>query len=1121
MAEDARARRDALDPLQSFIVQAPAGSGKTELLIQRYLRLLACVGEPEEVLAITFTRKAAGEMRNRVIKALHQAEAGKPPHEPHLLQSYELAAAVLADPHRRHWQLHRHPARLAISTIDAVNAWLAGRAPFTAGNTALHRVTEQPRLLYEQAAHATLELLGEDGPEAECIARLLTHLDNDAARLVRLLALMLPRREQWLRHIPRGSERTRTALEAPVRALCESVLRRLARLLPDEMSAELPALLSAAAGELAGSDPNAPLLVWHGHSVMPAPVAVELPRWRALADVLLTKNGEWRRTLNKAQGFPPASPMKQRLLALLAVAQRTPGLQEALDDARTCPDAAYSETEWDVLHALVEVLPLAAAELRLVFAAQGLADFAEVAADALNALGRDGHPSELGLALDYRVRHILVDEFQDTSSVQFELLGRLVAGWQPGDGRTLFLVGDPMQSIYRFREAEVRLFNMVRDEGVGDVRPHFLRLQANFRSDAQLVGWANAAFAAVFPVVDDAIHDWVEFVPSLPALTADPEARVELHWSPVAALAAEGQAVAAVVADCRQRWPDESIGVLVRSRSHAVGVIAALRNRGIGFVAPDLESLEGSPVAQDLLALTRALGHAADRLAWLAVLRAPWCGLSLADMERLAGADHQSLLWELMNDPARCAQLSLDGQSRLARSRECMARALELRGRRSLRDLVEGTWLALGGPATLTDPSELNIVDAFFQQLEAADEGGDCADLEAFTDALATRQATLAAGHTNVQIMTMHKAKGLQFDTVILPGLCRAQRRDERPVLLWHEVSMGAQGPACVLAPTSPSSGCDEPLYEFLWRMEQRKQIGEQDRLLYVACTRARRRLHLFASLNGRTDAKAEVVVDLPQRGSLLARLWPAVEPAAQRAARAFDFEQNAGQDAAGRAPRWIAPRIRRLHREWRQPSAPQSWQLPRAGAGLVGELVAYDWASQWARYAGSVAHRWLQWIAREGVERFDAERIEHLAPVFRRMLAELGATGTELDQATARVGRALRTAVSGARGRWILSSQHRAAASELALTLWDGGVFRQLILDRTFVAADGSRWIIDFKTSSHEGGNLDEFLRAESERHREQLGRYQKAMQLMGAERIRTALYFPLLEVLHEVSLD
>ena len=123
---DIEARERALDPGASFIVQAPAGSGKTELLTQRYLRLLSTVESPEQILAITFTRKAAAEMRSRVLQALADA-AGPPPDSAHKRSSWELARTARAADEQRQWRLAEHPARLRIQTIDALNASLARR----------------------------------------------------------------------------------------------------------------------------------------------------------------------------------------------------------------------------------------------------------------------------------------------------------------------------------------------------------------------------------------------------------------------------------------------------------------------------------------------------------------------------------------------------------------------------------------------------------------------------------------------------------------------------------------------------------------------------------------------------------------------------------------------------------------------------------------------------------------------------------------------------------------------------------------------------------------------------------------------------------------------------------
>src|SRR5262249_50241026 len=143
-------------------------------------------------------------------------------------------------------------------------------------------------------------------------------------------------------------------------------------------------------------------------------------------------------------------------------------------------------------------LPQAAAELLVVFAARGTVDYAQYTLAALQALGEADAPSDLLMRLDLAVDHLLVDEFQDTTDAQYRLLEKLTAGWTGDDGRTLFAVGDPMQSIYRFRDAEVRLFLESRDRGrVGNVDVEFLDLARNFRSQALLVSWVNRVFPSV------------------------------------------------------------------------------------------------------------------------------------------------------------------------------------------------------------------------------------------------------------------------------------------------------------------------------------------------------------------------------------------------------------------------------------------------------------------------------------------------------------------------------------------------------------------------------------------------------------------------------------------------
>ncbi len=240
---DAAERAVARDPSRSVIVQAPAGSGKTELLMQRYLALLACVDEPEEILAVTFTRKAAAEMRERILRALSPPPSGSV--DERLPETAELADAALARGESRGWQLLEFPGRLRIRTLDSVNSWLVESAPLAGTGAAQGSVTENSEDLYRQAALRTLELVTESSALAASVARVLAHLDNQADRFVRLLAQMLGRRDQWLPLIGSGviGTEAREALERSLRDLVELQLRQTDALLSAADRTELCTLL--------------------------------------------------------------------------------------------------------------------------------------------------------------------------------------------------------------------------------------------------------------------------------------------------------------------------------------------------------------------------------------------------------------------------------------------------------------------------------------------------------------------------------------------------------------------------------------------------------------------------------------------------------------------------------------------------------------------------------------------------------------------------------------------------------------------------------------------------------------------------------------------------------------
>jgi ATP-dependent exoDNAse (exonuclease V) beta subunit len=1133
---DQATRERALDPSRSFIVQAPAGSGKTGLLIQRYLALLACANAPEEIVAITFTRKAAAEMRNRVLGAL-AAAAGPAPEPPHELKTWELARAAVARARAQGWDLAANPTRLRVQTIDSLCSALTRQMPVLSGFGAQPELVEDAAALFDEAARRTLALLDVRGSRAGHVGTLLAHLDNDVGRAEGLVAAMLARRDQWLRHVadPESLRIRRETLEAGLAHLTCDVLAALAVECPPPAGAEIASLAAYAADQLAAARTESPLLACRGMTALPGAASEDLPRWLGIAEMLLTRQGGLRRAVNARQGFPAAGGARgaerQRrenaMRAIEALLARLAGERAFLDrlhETRSLPPPRYEDAQWKAVAAVVGLLPLAVAELELLFRERGQADFTAVAQAAVRALGEPDAPTDLALALDYRIHHILLDEFQDTSLSQYELVERLTAGWQGDDGRTLFLVGDPMQSIYRFREAEVGLYLRARREGIGAVRLEPLTLTVNFRSQEGIVRWVNAAFARALPQAEDLASGAVPYVACEADRAALPGEAVTVHAFTAPDRNAEAQRVAALVASARQENPAGTIAILVRSRLHVAAIAPALKRAGVRFQAIEIEELGHRAVVQDLFALTRALVHPADRIAWLAVLRAPWCGLTLADFVALAGADHDATLWELMNDIARGAQLSADGQERLARARSVLGAALGRRRREPLRRWIEGAWLALGGPAGAENEADLGDAAVFFGLLEELEQGGDLPDLGELEERVAKLFAVPDADDAAraVQVMTIHKAKGLEFDTVIVPGLGYATRAEEQKLLLWLErprnlpplppgERVGANARVrgetdLLLAPVKESAAEAEPIYRYIAKLDGVKNAHEAGRLLYVAATRARSRLHLLG--HARPNARDEL---RPDARSLLAKLWDTVAPAFARAA-----EEAAGANAAAPAAPPMPPaEIRRVVSGWEPPlpAGGLAWRAPEvvARAESPHDAVEFSWASETAKQVGTVVHRFLQLVAEEGLDRWDARRVGAVREIFARDLRRLGVPDSELKAAVARVHDALTACLGAERGRWLLTAR-ADARSELRLTGVVEGRLASVAMDRTFVDETGTRWIVDYKTGTHEGADVEAFLDREQERYREQLEQYCALMRGMDGRPIRLGLYFPLL---------
>ena len=1130
IVDDQQARSRALDPSQSFIVQAPAGSGKTGLLVQRFLVLLAGIDAPEEIIAITFTRKAAAEMHQRIFQALEWGGGNAPPVKDHEKRTWELARRVLARDRERGWQLLDNPARLRIQTIDSLCASLVRQMPILSTFGAAPVIAEDAGPLYLDAARNTIAEVESGAQWSDAVAHLIEHMDNRLDKLRMLISFMLARRDQWLRLVadPDHPQLARKNLEVAMARLIADALRDLGEHIPWASGPELVELARFAGNNL--KDKASPIAVCGDLQSLPGLQAVDHPRWQGLAALLLTADGSWRKRWTKNEGFPASSgtgnqedkaylaEMKQRMSAFIETLQGQEVFRERLAILQDLPPHQYTNGEWQVLQALIELLRLAAGHLELIFTERGQVDFPALVQAAIAALGGPESPTDLALALDYRIRHILVDEFQDTSFNQYELLQRLTAGWQPADGHTLFVVGDPMQSIYRFREAEVGLFLAARDYGVGQVPVESLRLCINFRSQRGIVDWINRSFPKVLPARDSIAEGAVSYVPFTFCQPKLESSAVSIYPSLQRDDAAEARQVLSIVQQAKTEYPAGTTAILVRSRSHLAQIVAQLQKARLRFQAVEIERLAHRPVVQDLLALTRALSHIGDRIAWLAVLRAPYCGLSLEDLYTLAGRNSAASIIDLLRQEPRLEQLSEDGRHRMSRVLPVLVAASAAQSRGSLRGNVEGAWIALGGPACVSDAADLGDGEVYFQLLEKLGEQGDVPDVHELNLKVGQLFALPDVEADDfLQLMTVHRAKGLEFDTVIMPGLGRSPRHDGEKLLYWLQRSKASGKSDLLLAPVSAQGDDKNPMARYLQRLENARGCFEDGRVLYVAATRARQRLHLLGHVGVR-EREGKIALENPPRDSLLARLWPVVKEDFQYFLASQEADVSYKKDSA--ESRVCSTARTRLALDWSMPAPPEHVQF--AGCSVqrtVGELVEFDWAGETVRQVGVVVHRLLQHIGKIGIENVAEGDLRRFNRIGRHMLARSAVPREHLEDAVDKTHSALRATLEDDRGRWVLSGLHEKARCELALSVvWDGGI-DHMVIDRTFLDEQGTRWIIDYKTGIHAGSDVEVFLDREQERFRGQLERYAIAMHRIEERPIRLGLYFPILRGWREWS--
>ena len=1170
-------RQRALDPGRSVLVQAPAGSGKTDLLTRRFLRLLAEVDDPGQVVAITFTNLAAAEMRHRILGELEKAACDEGPAATDDEFSMDaLARRALEHSHALGWKLLDLPAQLRISTIDSFCRDLALQQPLLSGLGGGLAIAEQPEDLYRRAARQTLEQIDTPDPSLSgAIAALLEWRDNNWQEMEDLLVKMLENRDRWMHGFVLDHEQDwealRERLERPFAYAVREMLTKLSTLLDQIPEAREEALeLARFACEEPGANSPWGLAECAEIPSAPFPDGLESARdvFTSLSKFLQTLNGTWRseKGLRAPEGFPPTPrgrAGKVRFSSQTGALAAIPGLESTLAAVRNLPPARYTEDDWWIVRACFTLLRHAAAELQIVFAEAAAVDFIEVAQIAQRVLaGADGLPTDAAMAVSDNIRHLLVDEFQDTSRRQHRLLAGLVAAWPERTGRTSFVVGDPMQSIYFFRDADAELFPRAKALGleIPNDEPllfDFVPLRANFRTAPSLVGRLNEDFDKIFALPDGsgvtfssaepAREDSVvagprltlhlDFVPQTgPGKTADSEAVREKEAArekQIDKIVTLIRSQLSRIEEAKASGEKYRVAVLGRTRNALTPIAQALREIAIPFRAVDLEKLAARPEVLDALALARALLNPQDRVAWLGVLRAPWCGLALDDLHLLTSADDPELLTrpvpELLAERLtllgpvgrRTAQRVLDALDfvpQLSASQPGSPRTgLRPWGGEpttSIGTWLEQVWLRLGGAACVdrTASANLDLLWSCLDRLPGGEQDLLGPALDTALDKLTALPDPAANSDCGVQLMTIHKSKGLEFEVVIVPELQAGSGRGKVKMLSWLERGLAEPDDSgeiteFLVAPLQPKGADRGKAKAWVDRVYRDRESQEDRRIFYVAATRAREELHFFVRPAYKTESDGSLSFSAPT-GSLLATAWPALEDEVRarfedwKAARAVS-QVNQAQEvesiaASGESNLLVMPPLakptplRRLppdfqpaQYEIRSQTSSESPDLaemlhapsfPRLSAERVGDLTfTRHEGGLLSRARGTAVHALLEELSHLRIKLdWNAARaaLQRLEPL---IAAQVRASGLDRTQAAQIATQALHHALNASHdpiGQWILSP-HTEADSEVSWAGVVAGSLRTVRVDRVFRAglapqSEGEDywWIVDYKTA-------------------------------------------------------
>ncbi len=1110
---DIQERKRALDITTHVHVESPAGAGKTGLIIERILALLAVVDHPSEILAVTFTRKAAAEMKGRVLEILKAADEGRKSGDAYVDSLIEEAKKVLEKYRGLRREMLLAGSDLRMTTIHSFCLQICRRAPLESGLEPWLQLADegqQERLRELAAREVITELLErpENDPFRNAIeSRLLLH-NLDVMALVSEMASLLARRDQLgdLLSQLRGNEDLSVFVDKSRKNMAEIIrwqLQKLEEIIKNSVIGKQwddfrDFLAKNGAPCLDKIPETCPSAHWK-----------DLKRWQELADVFLTKSGQIRRRWGPKNGGLPAG------FAKTSWGETLVGLgdefETLLNEVRLYPDSEAFTEEVMAVEDLVLIVSVALRKHREICRDQEVVDYVDLELGALNALGNIEDVTESILFWDSRVKHILIDEFQDTSATEYRIVQRLVNGWEDGDGRTLFVVGDPKQSIYRFRKADVSIFYRaekgIERSGLNPIKLEPIKLKTNFRSCGRLIEWTNSLFGETVMSAPRIEYEEVRFIEAIPAAPEHnsgqaPELALFIKKENELAVSARKREASylanSVVKRLENLEKGETIGILLFTRTHLPLYLEAFKDAGVPLQVKEGLKLVEIPEVAHLANLTRAVVRPHDQLSWIACMRSPWLTLPISLIKDIIAGEGDTFFEKLGDFEHSNEEIQLFYRA--------MTRARARLGRDNLGDVVKKVWVELEGPKKVASFSRIGGVNAclrFLDELREYEKGSPeetLEEMEFFLESLYD-PVDITAGDSPVFLMTVHGAKGLEFDHCFIPWLDYLPlkpRSAEKPAYLSSVIE---EVPLMVSRPDKRMRN-QKSVYDFLFKIEQRKTLAEAKRLFYVAVTRARKTLFMSGVWSGKSLPKGPlgwVLSHLGIRkltddfvGGEIRSTWVSLDPIAEaRESLRECREEIIVPDPSNFAPEYLPYRVCNPSDEIEESYERENYE--------ESEIPSF------LKARGTAIHRIIEQITM-GLSLPNEVHVEHL-------LRKLEVPKYKCPEMASSILAELKRCFDDPFFRWITDNRNfRWSASEWgAEYLQKNGVIISGVLDR--IVFDGNYyWIIDYKTHEprkHESVSV--FEERMKERFAKQLRAYRElAARVKGASKkdIKCGLY-------------